>query len=283
MSKLNVKVRSLSWKYKIVIKIWLLDKISRFDCLFVEQVTKYIWGKYFVQEMNWTGEKQKHLMPGRDWLGLSFCFQLETWAQLQPNFTIICLDIYANTCVFNMFSSYFHYLMTILFELIQKQCRKSEDRNNMYFGGKQEILTITWNALLGWFCSSWVAHWSSIFICNFPFGSRSTQISWRGCSALLMRSDRGNLQFAIKSSGGTVASWKTVNPISSADLSRSVENVSFQSGSRVFDLVLVLSTNTSSTSIATYGSRSGFLPSFSKLRRVMKFVCCNSFAAHIVT
>ena len=42
--------------------------------------------------------------------------------------------------------------------------------------------------------------------------------------------------------------WNTVNPISSAERSRSVEKVSFHSGSRTFDFVVVRSTNTSSTS-----------------------------------
>ena len=100
-----------------------------------------------------------------------------------------------------------------------------------------------------------------------------TQISWTGWSSLLISSARAILQLAMKSSGGMVASWNTVNPMFSALRKRSVVNVSFQVGSRVLGLVDVRSMATSSTSTATYGSKVT-VALVSNCSRVMKFVCC---------
>ncbi len=56
-----------------------------------------------------------------------------------------------------------------------------------------------------------------------------------------MRSESWILQLAMKSSGGMVASCHAVKPSSSALRSKSVVNVSFQTGSRVLFFVDVRS------------------------------------------
>ena len=84
-------------------------------------------------------------------------------------------------------------------------------------------------------------------------GRRAGICSWRwnhreepwSCTEVL---DRWWEKYLFRTCETQFYLWNTVNPISSAERSRSVENVSFHSGSRTFDFVVVRSTNTSSTS-----------------------------------